>query len=171
MSRHLDYFYLVFNSTFLPTFFDQIIPPATIISFLPKSSANAIPVAEILSPYKLTTLSPSATSVKLSNKEVYPYFLRTVPPDNIQARVMANILHQMQWTYVSLVYSEDAYGTASFQEFLREAQDKEKRLCLAQARSMPLATNIDGARKIIEELNQKAGARAVVLFVRTYQVR
>lgn len=150
---------------------EMIIPPATIIGFVPEHSSNAVPVAEILTPYNLTTLSPSATSVKLNDKDIYPYFLRTVPPDNIQALVIANILNQMQWTYVSCVYSYDAYGIASYQEFLRESQDKEKKLCLALARSMRHDSNIDDARKIIQELNKQAGARAVVLFVSAKQIR
>ena len=35
-------------------------------------------------------ISFSATSPLLSNKDAYPFFLRTVPPDTIQAKVLWN---------------------------------------------------------------------------------
>ena len=66
-----------------------------------------------------------STAVVLSNKELYPYFFRTVPSDTFQAKVsftkkwpknifysqaMIEVLVEFGWNYVSVVHTEGDYG-------------------------------------------------------------
>ncbi|XP_052832771.1 uncharacterized protein LOC106868777 [Octopus bimaculoides] len=147
-----------------------IFPPASIVGFVPKASSNAVPIANMLRDYGIMTLSPSATTTKLSDQSIYPHFLRTVPPDDLQAKVMMDILKKMQWTYVSSVYSDNEYGKSAIQTFLKAA-DNDTAVCATKIISMPMNATNKEAKDIVERLNREAGARAVVLFLKDYQIR
>ncbi|XP_046839063.1 extracellular calcium-sensing receptor-like [Xenia sp. Carnegie-2017] len=58
----------------------------------------------------LPQISYSSTSVSLSNKEAYRTFMRTIPPDNYQARAMVDILKHFNWSYVATVATDEDYG-------------------------------------------------------------
>ena len=51
----------------------------------PAISSVAMPMATTAAVQQIPQISFSATSPLLSNKDAYPYFLRTVPPDTVQA--------------------------------------------------------------------------------------
>lgn len=51
-----------------------------------------------------------STSPELSNKERFPYFLRTVPSDTNQAMAMVELVKLLGWTYISILYEESTYG-------------------------------------------------------------
>lgn len=51
-----------------------------------------------------------STSPELSNKQRFEYFTRTIPSDHYQVKAMVEIIKQMNWTYVSVVYEESNYG-------------------------------------------------------------
>ena len=51
-----------------------------------------------------------STSPVLSNRERFPYFLRTIPSDVNQAQAMVELVKMLKWTYVSVVYEESSYG-------------------------------------------------------------
>ncbi|XP_033748674.1 LOW QUALITY PROTEIN: uncharacterized protein LOC117333478 [Pecten maximus] len=149
----------------------QVIPPSNLVAYIAKGSENAIRVSGILSPLKYTTLSQSATSVALSNKDFHEYFLRTVPPDNVQAIVIAKVLQTFGWDYVSAVYTDDAYGNAAIKTLISNTENSSPRICASQTISMPLDATLDDAKAIIDSLNQRVGARVVVLFVSDVHAR
>lgn len=51
-----------------------------------------------------------STSPVLSNRDRFPYFLRTIPSDVNQAQAMVELVKMFNWTYVSVVYEESSYG-------------------------------------------------------------
>ena len=57
-----------------------------------------------------TQISFFSTSPTLSNRERFPYFLRTIPSDVYQAEVIVALVKKLGWTYVSVVYEESSYG-------------------------------------------------------------
>ncbi|PIK37003.1 putative metabotropic glutamate receptor 4-like [Apostichopus japonicus] len=75
------------------------------------SSLTSATVAKLLALFEVPQVSYSASSPIFSNKQEYPYFLRTVGPDTYQARVMVDIAKTYQWNYVALIYSDDQYGS------------------------------------------------------------
>ncbi|KAK3083711.1 hypothetical protein FSP39_001860 [Pinctada imbricata] len=149
----------------------QVIDPSTIVVHLTKNSANSIVTSTILSPLKITTLSQSATSVELSDKNYHSYFLRTVPPDNIQAVVMAEVVQRFGWDYVSIVYTNDAYGRAAKDTFLANTENSSPRTCTAITVSMAADASLDDFRNALDDLNQRVGARVVILFLTTDHVQ
>ena len=75
----------------------------------PGSSQNTIQVQNMLQIFNIPQIGYSATSMDLSNKNLYKYFLRVVPSDTYQAQAMLDVVLRYNWTYVYTVHSE---GTA-----------------------------------------------------------
>ncbi|CAB4023161.1 metabotropic glutamate receptor 1 isoform X3, partial [Paramuricea clavata] len=81
-------------------------------------------VNTIVGASSLPQISYSSTSVSLSNKTKYRTFLRTIPPDNFQARAMADIVKNYGWSYVATVASDEVYGHLGVQGFHEEARNR-----------------------------------------------
>lgn len=143
----------------------QVVDPSSIISYLAKNSQNALAASSILSPLKILSMSQSATSVELSDKNFHDYFLRTVPPDDIQAIVMSQVIQRFGWDYVSSVYTDNAYGNAAINTLLRYTDSDSSRTCISQKIAMPVNATLSDATDVINTLNQRVGARVVILFV------
>ncbi|XP_038071256.1 metabotropic glutamate receptor 4-like [Patiria miniata] len=79
-------------------------------------------------------ISHYATSDELSDKARFPNFLRTIPPDKLQARAMVDILEKFGWTCIGVLYTSDAYGIRGSQELLKLADEKE--MCVVFSKSV-----------------------------------
>lgn len=126
-------------------------------------------VASFLRLFEVPQVSPASTASSLGDKTRYELFARTVPPDTLQAHVMADIIHHFNWTYVSLVTSEGLYGDSGMTSFLRDARSGN--FCVAVLEVVPrLATEatLDG---IIRSLLRRQRARVVALFTRSDDTR
>ncbi|KAK2519045.1 hypothetical protein Q9966_014076 [Columba livia] len=76
----------------------------------PGSSSVAIQVQNLLQLFNIPQIAYSATSMDLSDKTLFKYFMRVVPSDAQQARAMVDIVKRYNWTYVSAVHTEgDVY--------------------------------------------------------------
>ena len=74
------------------------------------ASRVSIPVASLGRLFQVPQVSFASTSPILSNRETYRYFYRTVPPDNLQAQALIDLILHFNWTQISLVYIGDSYG-------------------------------------------------------------
>ena len=143
----------------------QAVPPSSIIGYMARDSSNSLAVSSMLSPLKITTLSMSATSVELSDKLTHDYFLRTVPPDNVQAKVVGEILRKFGWDYVSVVYADNSYGRSAVATLLTTAENSSPQLCVGKIISLAADATADDAKTVIDELNKQINAKVVVVFV------
>lgn len=84
------------------------------------ASSVSISVANLFRLFRIPQVSYASTSKLLSDKSRFDYFLRTVPPDLLQARAMAAIVRYFNWTYVSVVSTAGAYGQDGIQSFIQE---------------------------------------------------
>ena len=73
-------------------------------------STNSKYVSTVLSVDQIPVISYFATSVELSKKDIYPNFLRTILPDKFQAKLITEILLYYNWTYVSIIATDESYG-------------------------------------------------------------
>ncbi|XP_067683866.1 uncharacterized protein [Haliotis asinina] len=145
----------------------QVIPPSTIVAFIADGSSTALPVSSMLSPLNVTTISQSATTVELSNEQFHPYFLRTVPPDNIQAIVMLQIMKQFNWDYASVVYSTIPYGIAAKDTLLQQANavgSLPVNACISALEGLNVGASLTDTERILDKLSQQVGSRVVILF-------
>ncbi|XP_033632545.1 metabotropic glutamate receptor 2-like [Asterias rubens] len=97
-------------------------------------SATSMVAAQATNLYGIPMVSYSATSVELSNKNRFPFFLRTVPSDKFQAQAIIDILARFKWVYVGLIYSLDTYGIRGTQEILALAE--KAGICIAFSESI-----------------------------------
>ena len=72
----------------------------------PGSSAVSIQVQNLLQLFDIPQIGYSATSRDLTDKNRFRYFVRVVPPDELQAQAMVQIVQKYNWTYVSAVCTE-----------------------------------------------------------------
>lgn len=72
----------------------------------PASSEEAIQVQNLLQLFHIPQVGYSTTSSTLSDKKKFQYFVRVVPSDNYQARVMVEIIQKYEWNFVFAVHSE-----------------------------------------------------------------
>lgn len=75
----------------------------------PGSSSNTIQVQNLLQLFEIPQIGYSATSMELSNKNLYEYFQRVVPSDDYQAQAMLDIVLKFNWTYVAAIYTDGEY--------------------------------------------------------------
>ncbi|XP_074641004.1 uncharacterized protein LOC141898799 [Tubulanus polymorphus] len=117
-------------------------------------------VAEFLTQHKVPQISPSATLTPLSDKETYTHFMRTVPPNSVQVKVMVEVLKKLTWQYVALVYTSDTYGEDGRQELIRLAV--EAGICVKVALPVkPFEKDPKNLRNIFSQL-LKSGTVGVV---------
>ena len=101
----------------------------------PFNSGTAVLVGSLLQVYDIPAISPSATSDELSS-QMYKNFFRTVPPDNWQAKVMADIIELFNWTYVAAVGLDDSYGQNGISALEKESYNR-KTFCIAFSEYIP----------------------------------
>lgn len=132
-------------------------------------SSVSIQVANLLRLFKIPQVSYASTSAALSDKTRFEYFARTVPPDNFQARAMADIVLHFNWTYVNTVASEGDYGEMGIDSFRAEA--RARNICIAVSEKVSQSASVDRYDEIIRRLLTKSTARVVVLFLRVEDAR
>lgn len=145
-------------------------PPENVVGVVGGSySSVSIQVANLLRLFKIPQVSYASTSVALSDKTRFEFFARTVPPDNFQAKAMADIALHFNWTYVNTVASEGDYGEMGIDSFRVEA--RARNICIAV--SEKVSQNADDERydEVIRRLLTKTSARVVVLFLRVEDAR
>ena len=77
----------------------------------PNASSAALPTAEKVSAsHSIPTISPSATSPKLTEVHDDGYFFRTSLSDVAQGPILADVTRRQGFTNIALIYQDDAYG-------------------------------------------------------------
>ncbi len=117
------------------------------------SSSVSIAVANLMRLFNVPQISYASTAKVLSDKTRFEYFFRTVPPDSLQARAMADIIKTFNWTFVHTIYSDDAYGNEGIRAVLDELEsDNNSKICIASStKILPGTTD----KKIFDEVVQK----------------
>jgi len=134
------------------------------------SSQVSIYVANLLRLFEIPQISYASTAGVLSDKTRYEYFLRTVPPDSLQARAMADLVYRHNWTYVSLINTDDAYGKDGIEAFKVELEKynnlTNQTYCIAAEAELSLiATAEDYDKAIYELFDQPFTSNATVIVI------
>ena len=129
----------------------------------------SINVARLLRLFKVPQISFASTAETLSDTTTFDYFFRTVPPDSLQARTMADIVDYFNWTYVIAMYSDNTYGSDGIDGFEAELTKlNSTEICIASKIEVKVGTDTttDDYDNVVEELNQEwtRNSSVVVLF-------
>ena len=124
-------------------------------------SRVSVPVASLGRLFNMPQVSYASTSPLLSDRTRYSYFYRTIPPDNLQVLAMVHILHRFRWNYVSFLYSDDAYGSAGFKEFVNASA--KNGICIDLSHSVSPSFTEGDYEKLLDDLGNSK-ARVVIFF-------
>ncbi len=136
------------------------------------ASGVSLVVANFLRVFEIPQISYASTSCSLSNKDIYSYFLRTVPPDTFQARAMVDIVKKYGWTYISTVHSYGEYGETGIRKFKQFA--KENNICIDVEKQIKSFPEDKDYKEVIDALLESASETnmsTVVLFVTQIDAR
>ncbi|KAG7322399.1 hypothetical protein KOW79_013745 [Hemibagrus wyckioides] len=136
----------------------------------PGSSSVAIQVQNLLQLFNIPQIAYSATSMDLSDKSLYKYFMRVVPSDAQQARAMVDIVKRYNWTYVSAIHTEGNYGESGMEAF-KEMAAKEG-ICIAHSDKIYSNAGEQSFDRLLEKLRiHLPKARVVACFCEGMTVR
>ncbi|XP_066920888.1 metabotropic glutamate receptor 4-like [Clytia hemisphaerica] len=131
----------------------------------PASSTVSELTANILLPSGMPIISYSSTSVKLNDKELFPYFMRTIAADDYQSRVIFDLVNKFGWKYVSLVASDNVYGRSGTAELVDLF--KANGICLAVHKFFAVPYNNDEIKQIAHELQNAEKAGVIIVWAVT----
>ena len=129
-------------------------------------SSVSIQMANLLRLFQIPQISYASTSAELSVKD--DFFMRTVPPDTLQAKALVDIVSYFNWTYLSTVASDGNYGISGIDSFKKEYLKKTGQ-CIAIDLKVPKKPSEKEFLGIVKQLYQarsSSKAKVVILFVR-----
>ncbi|XP_075905969.1 metabotropic glutamate receptor 5b [Nelusetta ayraudi] len=136
----------------------------------PGSSSVAIQVQNLLQLFNIPQIAYSATSMDLSDKTLYKYFMRVVPSDAQQARAMVDIVKRYNWSYVSAIHTEGNYGESGMEAF-KDMAAKEG-ICIAHSGKIWSNAGQQSFDRLLERLRAHLPkARVVACFCEGMTVR
>ncbi|KAM6907517.1 glutamate receptor, metabotropic 5a [Xenentodon cancila] len=136
----------------------------------PGSSSVAIQVQNLLQLFNIPQIAYSATSMDLSDKSLYKYFMRVVPSDMQQARAMVDIVKRYNWSYVSAIHTEGNYGESGMEAF-KDMAAKEG-ICIAHSDKIYSNAGEQSFDKLLQKLRgHLPKARVVACFCEGMTVR
>ncbi|XP_015456299.3 extracellular calcium-sensing receptor-like [Astyanax mexicanus] len=124
-------------------------------------SASSIVLADTLGVFGIPMVSYYASCACLSDRKRFPTFMRTIPSNAFQAKVVARLLHLMGWSWVGVIYGDDAYGESSVQLLMNEVQGSD--VCMAYKEIIPKTYTVSKLGQIVEKI-QSSKAQVVVIF-------
>ncbi|XP_052237009.1 uncharacterized protein LOC127848539 isoform X1 [Dreissena polymorpha] len=130
-------------------------------------SDNSIMVASILTQIKSVQISYGSTSPVLSDRTLYPYFMRMIPNDLHQGSKMIELVKSTGSDLIQILYSDTEYGRGG-KGALVEHADKNG-VCVAQIIKVEQKTNID-LEMIRTQLTQKGFPKLVLVFLSSFDV-
>ena len=119
-------------------------------------------VADFLRVFEIPQVSYGSTATLLSDKSIYSYFFRTIPPDNLQARAMAEVVVKLGWNFVITINSDGVYGKLGMEQFHKAAM--EHGICIALKLSLSSFPTEHELDRLVHDLDREPLARGVVLF-------
>ncbi|XP_072551364.1 extracellular calcium-sensing receptor-like [Salminus brasiliensis] len=125
-----------------------------------RSSASIV-LADTLGVFGIPMVSYFASCACLSDRTRYPTFLRTVPSDAFQAKAIARLLRLMEWSWVGVVYGDDAYGKSGVQLLVQELEGSS--VCIDYMEVIPKSHAQSKINRIVERI-QSSTAQVVVTF-------
>ncbi len=86
------------------------------------SSVSAA-MASALTPHKIVQISYASSSPALSDRGLYPYFMRVCASDADQGIALAKLVKAFGWTKGAVIHTSDSYGTGLVEIFKENFND------------------------------------------------
>ncbi|XP_053356676.1 extracellular calcium-sensing receptor-like [Clarias gariepinus] len=124
-------------------------------------STLSLVVAHFLGVFQLPQVSYFSSCACLSDKKLFPAFIRTMPSDFFQVNALAQLVQHFGWAWVGTVAGDDAYGRGGAQIFI----DKVSKLgaCIALYEIIPKNHAPAQMSRIVQRISVSQ-ARVVLVF-------
>ena len=130
-------------------------------------SRVSIDIANLLSLYQIPQISYISTADVLSDKTRFGYFFRTIPSNSLQARAITDVIIRFKWTFVFMLYSDDAYGSGGIERLIEHLSLHNKStICTAAKIPLSVSASSQDYDIAIEKMSRDyvRNATVVVLF-------
>uniref|UniRef100_A0A4W3HFD8 Taste receptor type 1 member 3 n=1 Tax=Callorhinchus milii TaxID=7868 RepID=A0A4W3HFD8_CALMI len=131
----------------------------------PATSDLAIILGTVFGLMLIPQISYGASSETLSNKDLFPSFLRTIPSDKNQAEGMVALVKTFGWNWIAVVGSDDEYGRQGIELFSVRAAVEG--ICIAHIHLVPSYNSVSSVElkmaTIIGHI-QQSQVNVIVLF-------
>ncbi|XP_038071125.1 metabotropic glutamate receptor 4-like [Patiria miniata] len=129
-------------------------------------SSSNIATALVTTVYEIPVVAYRGSTIELSDKRRFPYFLRTWPSASLQAGAIVDILLQFNWSYVGLIYSVNSYGIHGAQEVQRLAE--KSGICLAYSLPIRASATENEIQEIVDKIFEIKDATVIVFITHLY---
>ncbi|XP_041062918.1 taste receptor type 1 member 3-like [Carcharodon carcharias] len=116
----------------------------------PWTSEQVIATAKLFSLFLVPHISYGASSEELSNKKLYPSFLRTMPSDRNQAMAIVSIVKEFNWNWIAGIGSDDEYGRQGM-ELVQEFALLQG-ICIGYIEMIPIYRGLASTKQKISEI-------------------
>ncbi|XP_030600127.1 extracellular calcium-sensing receptor-like [Archocentrus centrarchus] len=127
------------------------------------SSSPSRAVAHTLGPFNIPLVSYFATCSCLTDKHLYPSFLRTVPSDLFQVQGLVKLVTYFGWFWVGTIGATDDYSLYGIQTFSNRFVQQGG--CVAFHLTIPTSPKVAEIQEMADKL-QSSTARVVVIFAK-----
>nr|UIS42904.1 taste receptor type 1 member 1 [Florisuga fusca] len=122
--------------------------PQAVAVIGPDCSDLALTTAAVLSVFLVPAISYEASSEVLSQKRLYPSFLRTIPSDGQQVKAIFQLMKDFRWNWLALLGSNNAYGRDGLDALQKLLSEND--MCVAYRGILP--TNADSSSQELHNL-------------------
>ncbi|XP_063063874.1 taste receptor type 1 member 1-like [Engraulis encrasicolus] len=123
------------------------------------SSTESMSLAPMLMMDMFPMVSYSATTSTLSDKLVYPSFMRTVPTSKAEMRLIVQIIKHFGWNWVAFLASVSDYSVNGLELFVEQTQNTS--ICLAYYEHLNAASHL---KQVFDKLNM-LNVNVIILFI------
>lgn len=133
-------------------------------------SGVSMAVTNLCGLFYVPVVSYASTSSLLSNKVRFRYFLRTVPNDMLQAKVMADLVREMKWNYVITLASDTEYGRSGIEAFKHALASfgNSYDVCIPVEERFTKRSTDQHFEKIFRQMKANPKARVVIMFAQLH---
>ena len=108
-----------YYNTSTPVFLGIVGPANTNVSYS---------VANLARYFRIPLISYASSDAVFSHEDIYEYFLRTIPSDNLQTDAMVDLVSFFGWEYVSVIFNDNNYGDSASNAFIDVA--RQHKICI-----------------------------------------
>ncbi|XP_062901261.1 extracellular calcium-sensing receptor-like [Mobula hypostoma] len=131
-------------------------------------STNSIVTARTMGPFGIPLVSYYSTCSCLSDKREYPTFFRTIPGDQYQSKLLAELVRTFGWTWIGTIRSNSDYGNFGMQGFVEHVS--RLGVCIAYSESFYRTDPAEKITNVVQVIKQ-ASTKVVVAFVDSGEMR
>ena len=114
------------------------------------SSVSAAMATELKS-HKIVQISYASSSPALSDRTLYPYFMRVVTSDADQGKAIADLIQAFGWTKGATIHTSDSYGTSLIAVFTEIFEGKGGTVITNQIFD-PGATDVSAQVQVLKDV-------------------